>query len=150
MQTIADLATREVVTVTRDLSIQRATRLMRESNVGSLIVLNEEDDRRPVGMLTDRDVVYEVVALDLDANDVTVGDLMSLDLVTVQSDADLPSTLRLMGTEGIRRIPVIDAEGILVGIFALDDALEQLTGQLEDILLLVRRQRRPGQSSRAA
>lgn len=122
---------------------------MREANVGSVVVVEEEGGTpRPVGMLTDRDVVYEVVALDLDANEVTVGDLMSLDLITVESDADLPSTLRLMGTQGIRRIPVLDPQGELIGIFALDDALEELTGQLEDILLLIRRQRRPGQTTR--
>jgi len=150
MLTIGDLATREVVTVSRDLSIQRAARVMRDENVGSLIVVDETGSRRPVGILTDRDVVYEVVALDLDADDVTVGDLMSLDLVTVSSELDLGSALRTMGTQGIRRVPVLDAEGELEGIFSLDDALEQVTGQLEDILLLVRRQRRPGQPSRAA
>lgn len=150
MQMIGELATREVVTVTRGTSVQRAARMMREANVGSLIVVAGEKDARPVGIITDRDIVYELVALDLDADDITVGDLMSLDLVTVQHDADLSATLRVMGTQGIRRIPVLDDEGGLVGIFSLDDALQELTGQLEDILLMIRQQRRPGQGARAA
>lgn len=150
MQNIEELATREVVTVSRDTSAQRAARIMRDANVGSLIVVQGKSDPRPVGILTDRDIVYEVVALDLDSNDVTVGDLMSLDLVTVQSDADLSSTLRVMGAQGIRRVPVLDEQGSLVGIFSLDDALEELTGLLEDILLTIRRQRHPGQTHRAA
>lgn len=150
MQTMRDLATREVVTVARDTSIQRAARVMREANVGSLVIIEDDKTRTPIGILTDRDVVYEVVALDLDANDISVGDLMSMDLVTVQADADVSSTLRVMGTQGIRRVPVLDEQGDLLGIFSLDDALEELTGQLEDMLLLIRRQRRPGQSHRAA
>lgn len=150
MQNIGELATREVVTVTRDTSIQRAARLMRDANVGSLIVVNGEGGRKPVGILTDRDVVYEVVALDLEADDIAVGDLMSLELVTVPFDTTLSGTLRVMGTQGIRRVPVVDGQGDLLGIFSLDDALEELTGQLEDILLTIRRQRRPGESHRAA
>lgn len=150
MRNIAELATREVVTVSRDTTVQRAARIMRDANVGSLIVVAGKSDPRPLGILTDRDIVYEVVALDLDANDITVGDLMSLDLVTVQSDADLSSTLRVMGAQGIRRIPILDEQGGLVGIFSLDDALQELTGQLEDILLSIRRQRQPGQTHRAA
>lgn len=151
MKHIGELATPEVVTVTRDLSMQRAARVMREENVGSLIVIEESGGtRKPVGILTDRDIVFELVALDLDADDVTVGDLMSLDLVVVEETEDFSTTLRLMGEQGIRRIPVVDRDGGLVGIFALDDALELLTGQLEDILLLMRRQRRPGQTTRVA
>lgn len=151
MKSIGELSTPEVVTVTRDLSVQRAARVMREENVGSLIVVDEEGGaRKPVGILTDRDVVYELVALDLDADDVTVGDLMSLDLVIIEESEDFSATLRLMGEQGIRRVPVVDKDGNLVGIFSLDDVLELLTGQLEDILLLVRRQRRPGQKARVA
>lgn len=151
MKSIGDLSTPEVVTVTPDLSVQRAARVMREENVGSLIVVDRAGGgQKPVGILTDRDVVYELVALDLDADDVTVGDLMSLDLVIVEETEDFSATLRLMGEQGIRRVPVVDRDGNLVGIFALDDVLELLTGQLEDILLLIRRQRRPGQKARVA
>lgn len=151
MKSIGELATPEVVTVSRDLSVQRAARVMREENVGSLIVVdNANAGKKPVGILTDRDVVYELVALDLEADDVTVGDLMSLDLVLVEESEDFAATLRLMGEQGIRRVPVVNRDGGLVGIFALDDALELLTGQLEDILLLIRRQRRPGQTTRVA
>lgn len=151
MKSIGELSTPEVVTVTRDLSVQRAARVMREENVGSLIVVDEAGaGKKPVGIITDRDVVYELVALDLEADDVTVGDLMSLDLVVVEESEDFTATLRLMGEQGIRRVPVVNRDGGLVGIFAMDDALELLTGQLEDILLLIRRQRRPGQTSRVA
>ncbi len=151
MKSIGEFSTPGVVTVTRDLSVQRAARVMREENVGSLIVVGEAGGvRKPVGIITDRDIVYELVALDLDADDVTVGDLMSLDLVVVEESEDFAATLRLMGEQGIRRVPVVNRDGSLVGIFAMDDALELLTGQLEDILLLIRRQRRPGQTARVA
>lgn len=151
MARIADLATPEVVTVSREVSVKEAAALMREKNVGSVVVVEQQGGRGlPVGIITDRDVTYEVVALDLEASDVKVGDVMSLDLVTINHDTDLGAALRVMGQQGIRRLPVVDAEGALTGVFSLDDALEELTGQLEDIPLLVRRERTPGQRSRDA
>lgn len=149
MARIGDLATAEVVTVNRDMSVKRVAGLMREKNVGSVVVVEEKSGRGvPVGIVTDRDVTYEVVALDLDPSEVKVGDVMSLDLVTVNRDIDLSAALRVMGQQGIRRLPVVDGDGGLAGVFSLDDALQELTGQLEDILLLVRRERTPGQKSR--
>lgn len=151
MAGIGDLATREVVTVRRDVSVREAASLMREKNVGSVVVVESKGEHStPVGMVTDRDVAYEVVALDLDPSDVKVGDVMSLDLVTVNRDIELGAALRVMGQQGIRRLPVVDGQGYLAGVFSLDDALQELTGQLEDILLLVRRERTPGQKSRVA
>lgn len=149
MACIGDLATQDVVTVSRDISVKQAAALMRDKNVGSVVVVEEKDGGEvPVGIVTDRDVAYEVVALDLDAADVMVGDVMSLDLVTIQHDTELGAALRVMGQQGIRRLPVVNAQGRLSGVFSLDDALQELTGQLEDILLLVRRERTPGQRSR--
>lgn len=151
MTGIGDLATRDVVTVSRDMSVRQVAGLMRDRNVGSVVVVEREGERNvPVGIVTDRDVTYEVVALDLDASEISAADVMSLDLVAVKGDTDLGSALRVMGRQGIRRLPVVDGDGYLTGVFSLDDALQELTGQLEDILLLVRRERTPGQTSRAA
>jgi len=150
MASIGELATHEVVTVDGDISVKEAAAVMRERNVGSVVVVKQEagGKPKPVGMLTDRDVTYEIVALDLDAADIKAADLMSLDLVTVNRRSGMSAALRVMGQQGIRRLPVVDDDGSLVGMFSLDDALQELTGQLEDILLLVRRGRRPGQTSR--
>jgi len=149
MARIADLATREVVVVNKEMSVKEAAGLMREKNVGSVVIVEKKDGRSlPLGIVTDRDVTYEVVALDLDASDMKVGEVMSLDLVTINHDTHLGAALRVMGQQGIRRLPVVDADGYLTGVFSLDDALQELTGQLEDILLLVRRERTPGQRSR--
>lgn len=149
MARIGDLATEEVVTVNRGMSVREAAGLMRDENVGSVVVVEQNGERSlPVGIVTDRDVTYEVVALDLEPSDIKVGDVMSLDLVTVKQDIDLAAALRVMGQQGIRRLPVVDEDGYLTGVFSLDDALQELTGQLEDILLLVRRERTPGQKSR--
>lgn len=151
MMRIGEMSTREVATVVPGTSVRNAARAMRELNVGDVIVLDCRNGRRiPTGILTDRDIVYELVALDLDAGEVAVDQMMSLELITVYEDADLLEVIHLMGQEGIRRVPVVDADGDLVGIFCMDDAIEQLTSQLEDLLLLVRRQRRPGQTTRVA
>jgi CBS domain-containing protein len=149
MACIGDLATRDVVTVSENVTVRQAAGVMREKNVGSVVIVKQEGGRSlPLGIVTDRDVTYEVVALDLDASDLKVGDIMSLDLVTINRNSDLASALRVMGQQGIRRLPVVNEDGSLAGMFSLDDALQELTGQLEDILLLVRRERRPGQTSR--
>jgi len=151
MKNLSEFATREVVTVDRDTSVFDAARVMRHGDVGTVVVVEERAGRQvPLGILTDRDIVYEVVALDLEASDLTVGDIMSLDLVTMDQDSDLPGALELMGAQGIRRVPLVDGEGGLVGIFSLDDALEQVTSELENMLVLIRRQRKPGQTTRAA
>lgn len=151
MKSLSELATREVVTVEPETSVFDAARIMRQGNVGTVVIVEKKAGRQlPLGILTDRDIVYEVVALDLEASDLTVGDIMSLDLVTIDSDADLLSALELMGRQGIRRVPLVDADGGLCGIFSMDDALEQVTNELENMLVLIRRQRKPGHSTRAA
>lgn len=150
MTSIGELATREVVTVNSEMSVKDAAGVMREKNVGSVVVVKGESGREaPLGILTDRDVTYEIVALDLDAAEVNVSDVMSLDLITISEDSDPSAALRVMGREGIRRLPVVDGQGRLTGLFALDDALQEIAGQLEDILLLVRRERKPGQTARS-
>lgn len=149
MARVGDLATRDVVSVNKDMTVKDAADLMRERNVGSVVVVEQAEGRdMPVGIVTDRDVTYEVVALDLEASEIKVEDVMSLDLVTIHHDTSMGAALRVMGQQGIRRLPVVDDAGYLAGVFSLDDALQELTGQLEDILLLVRRERTPGQTSR--
>lgn len=132
---------REVVFTRRDGSIAEAARLMRAHHVGDLVVVEDQNDRRvPIGIVTDRDLVIEVLAEGVDMNDVTVGDVMSDALVTAREDDELADTVKLMRAKGVRRVPVVDRAGALVGIIAVDDLLDLLAEQVADLARLVQRE----------
>ena len=135
---VGEFCNREVVIVERDESVAESARLMREYHVGSIVVVDSADGpARPVGILTDRDIVMEFVAKNVATDEVSVGEAMSYQLVTINEDAGLFETIELMRTRGVRRVPVVDTEGALVGLVASDDALELLSEQLSDLVALV-------------
>lgn len=141
MTTVAEICNREVVVVERDASILHAARLMRDYHVGDLVVTEERSGQRvPVGMVTDRDVVIEVIAEEVALDDVTIEDIMSADVVTALETDDLLDTLKRMRTHGVRRVPVVDAQQALVGILAVDDVIEILAEELNDLARLIGRE----------
>jgi CBS domain-containing protein len=115
---------------------------MREAHVGDLIVVEENGSHRvPVGMITDRDIVVGVVAKEVtEFAKLAVGDVLLGELVIARSDEDLSDALGRMRRHGIRRIPVVDKQGNLEGIFTLDDLLAVLTHDLESVVRLLARQ----------
>jgi CBS domain-containing protein len=115
---VGDVMMPEVRSVTPDTSVQHAARLMREADVGSLPVLEGE---RVVGVVTDRDIALRVVG-DGKGPDTPVEEVASRDIVSVRPDQDLDEALRLMARHQVRRLPVLEPDGRLVGIFAQADA----------------------------
>ena len=137
-----EICNREVVIAARDTGLIEAARLMREHHVGSLVVVIERDGKRvPVGILTDRDIVVAVVAKGLDARTLTVGDAMSAGLYVVREQDGLAEVLRAMREHGVRRMPVVTANGALAGIIAIDDLLELVAEELGDFVRTVGRER---------
>lgn len=130
---IGDICNRDVVTITKDGSILEAVKLMRAHHVGDVVVTDADDASRPVGILTDRDVVVEILAEELELDAVTVGDAMSRSLVTAPRDADLFETIRFMGTKGVRRVPVLDDDGHLHGVLSIDDVVKLLATEIRFI-----------------
>jgi CBS domain-containing protein len=141
---IGELCNRDVVITQKDSSVQAAAQLMRTHHVGDLVVVEERDDRRvPIGILTDRDIVIEVIAEKVDIEAVAIEDVMSFDLITVQEDDDIFDTIELMRTKGIRRVPIVDSQGGLVGILAVDDLIDVVAEMLWDVAgLIVQEQKR--------
>jgi CBS domain-containing protein len=137
---VGTLCNREVVVTAPDTSVLEAARLMREFHVGDLVVLEAGDRRRPVGLVTDRDVTVGVVAAGLDPEAVSVGDLMTESLVSIPEDADFWDALSLMRQRGVRRLPVVNADGGLEGILTLDDALALIHEAVADLVTLVSRE----------
>lgn len=139
--TIGEICNREVVIVAREASVIEAARLMREYHVGDLVVVDESSgQRRPVGIVTDRDIVLEVVAMEVAPETLRVGDIMTPRLVTVRESEGVFETIRYMRGKGVRRVPVVDTEGRLEGIVTLDDLLALLAEELGELAKLVARE----------
>ena len=147
--TIGQICNRDTVIVRKADSIQEAAILMREQHVGSIVVVEDcGGGVKPVGILTDRDLVVEIVAAGVNAETVSVGDIMSYELLTGHEDDGLWETLQRMRGQGVRRMPVIDARGCLVGILSTDDLLELLAGELGDLVKIISRERRREEQNR--
>jgi len=132
--TAGELCSRTVVFAERDMGLVEAARLMRDHHVGALVVVDQANGKRvPVGVLTDRDIAVAVVAKEVDARTLRVGEVMSGEPITVREQDSVLDALRLMRERGVRRVPVTDAQGALVGILAADDVLEVVADQLGDL-----------------
>lgn len=144
-----ELCNRTVVTAGRDTTITDAARLMRDHHVGSIVVVDETADAVvPVGILTDRDIVVEVIAKEVATTDVTVGDTMSYALLKIGEDDSVFEAAQRMRARGVRRVPVTGASGELVGILALDDILELLSEELSLLARLTSRETEQEQQKR--
>ena len=129
--TVGEICTRSVTIAFRSTPLNGAARLMRENHVGSLVVVEETGGLRVVvGILTDRDIVTAVVAADLEPATLRTEDVMSTDLITAREAASLIDLVRSMRRKGVRRVPVVGAQGELVGLATLDDVLDVLSQEL--------------------
>ncbi len=132
--TIARICNRNVVCATRDTTVVEAANLMRHNHVGDIVIVDETDGRRtPLGIVTDRDIVVEVVAAGLDPKGIRLGDLAISRLSTVDENDSSAEVVRMMAAKGVRRLPVVDEVGALVGIVTIDDLLPQLAAQLAEL-----------------
>ena len=114
------IAKKKVVTVRPDETVVKAARLMGEKNVGSVVVV---ENRKPVGILTDRDIAIRVVAKKADINSILVKDVMTKNIVTGRDNQRVAELAKVMHENGIRRVPIVNKKGMLSGIITLDDLL---------------------------
>ena len=146
---ISEICNREVVIVQRHNTILEAAQLMRQHHIGDVVVVEERGGVRvPVGIVTDRDLVVEIMAPAIDQTVITVGDIMVTELATVKENAGLSETIEYMRAKGVRRVPVVDRGGGLVGILTLDDLLELLAEELLALAKLVGHEQKKEMMSR--
>lgn len=140
---VGEICTRDVVTVMRDETVLEAARKMRKHNVGALVVVKGHPPK-PVGVLTDRDIAIGIVAQGVDdIASLLVGDVLTIDeddVVTAFEGDSALWTAWQMREAGVRRVPVVDEEGLLVGILTMNDLLGMVTEQLNDLVALIRKQ----------
>jgi CBS domain-containing protein len=133
---VGDICDKNPVTVCRSDELTKAARLMREKHVGYLVVVERDLTdglQRPVGVLTDRDIVITVVARETNPGSLRVGDLMIQQLVTVRTIDSIEKALREMRRVGVRRLPVVGPRRELIGILSLDDVLDVLVGEPQGV-----------------
>jgi CBS domain-containing protein len=118
MKKVKDVMTVSVRTISPDANMDEAAKLMRRFRIGSLVVVKDE---KPVGIITERDLAYKIVAEG--KMNAKVGDIMSKDLKTIDKDKTIVEAAKLMAAHVIRRLPVVE-EGKLVGIITLEDIMK--------------------------
>ena len=136
---IGEICKREVVVAQRDDTVLQAAKLMRQHHVGDVMVVDDgrEGKRVPVGIVTDRDLVMEVIAPELDTNAITVGDIMVSDFASVKENTGIFESIQYMRVKGVRRLPVVDDNNTLIGIVTLDDLLGLLSEELDALVKLM-------------
>ena len=150
---VGKICKRRIITLTARTDLLAAAQLMREKHVGFLIVVEPEPQAqaqaqaqaqygRPVGVLTDRDIVISVVARGADPTLLTAGDVMNREVVMADESDSVEQALRTMRRMGVRRLPVIGSRGMLTGALSLNDILDVLAAEIGEISGAVRNEQR--------
>ncbi len=117
---VKEIMTREVCTIGKDDNLLNASKRMIEFGVGSIVII---EDGKPIGIVTEKDILYKVVARNLLPSDVKVKDIMSSPLITVDPNTSIREASDIMKKRGIRRLPVVNSNGDLIGIVTDNDIL---------------------------
>lgn len=142
---VAQLCSRNVISVRKTDELLAAARLMREHHVGYLVVIEPDfagSTARPIGVLTDRDIVVGIVARGRDLRNLIVGDVMTQNPVVVDQFDSILTAVREMRRIGVRRMPVTGSLGELIGVLSLDDVLDSLAAELQNLAGAVRNEQR--------
>lgn len=137
---LGEVCNRQVIVARADESVLDAAKLMRQYHVGDLVIVEERPEGRvPVGILTDRDIAIEVTARERDPRSLKIGTVMTRDPLVLRDEDGIARAVDLMRAKGVRRVPVVDAQGFLAGIFTVDDLIELLADEMSALPALVKR-----------
>jgi CBS domain-containing protein len=140
---VREFCSRTPAVIEPGASLREAALLMRDAHVGALVVIERKGSvARPVGVITDRDIVVAVVAVPgARPEGIRVGDVMSAQLRLAREDEGLAETVKAMSEGGVRRLPVVATDGSLFGMVTLDDVLRVLASELGSLALALGRGR---------
>ncbi len=124
----------EVVSLEANASIEKAAKVMEEKNVGCVVVVEEE---KPIGVLTDRDIVVRAISQGLDVKATQVGKVMTPEPVTLDEGLGLFEALETMKQYAVRRFPIVDSYGRLSGFFSLDDVMYLLGLEMSAVARII-------------
>lgn len=119
-----------VVAALPDTEVQEVIQMMEDQNVGSVVVV---ENKEPIGIVTDRDLVMQVLKTGKDRHSTAVGEIMTEDPVTVEEDMGFFTALRIMSEKEVRRLPIVRVDGVLVDIVTYDDMIRLLAQEINEI-----------------
>ena len=131
--TLSELCQRDILTLSAEASVQKAADLMCKQHVGALALTDPEDPVRVVGVVTDRDLVVNLLAQGRTAEEQSVGAYSSVNLVRVPGSATAHEAIQAMHHHGVRRVLVTEPDGRLMGLLSLDDLLATLADDLSGL-----------------
>lgn len=132
------LCNREVIVAEPSESVRDLAELMRDRHVGCVVVVRGAmGERVPVGIVTDRDLVLEVIAKGLHPSETPIATVMSAEPYCAEEDQDVYDVLQQMSVRGLRRVPVVNGKKVLQGIFTFDDLVEWTSARMLDLSRLV-------------
>jgi len=138
---VGAICSRETIIASPEESVLEASRLMHRYNVGSLVIVETDGKgNKPVGIVTDRDMVLKVIASELNVMEVKLKDIMSARLLLARDTDDVYETLVRMRSKVVRRMPVVNHEGYLIGILTIDDILEFFSREIGEIVSLFKKE----------
>jgi CBS domain-containing protein len=139
----------DVACCTPRSTVLEAAHLMRKKHTGDLVVVEDDEERQePLGVITDRDIVIEVLAKGLDPATTLVSSVIRTPVVVARDDEDSTQALERMRVHGVRRIPVVGSRGKLVGIVTVDDMLKRLAIETSTLIEIVSREQRQEERGR--
>jgi predicted transcriptional regulator len=136
---ILDICSKSVACVEGDETLLRVAQLMKMQHVGDVVVVKSNGNKKPIGIVTDRDIALAIAAEGLSPA-TKVSEIMSTHLVTAKNDFGISDTIKKMEAEAVRRIVVLDHNGDVCGMVSLDDMLKIIAGELSGLGHLVERQ----------
>ena len=148
---VGSVASRVVVTAPPAMPVGQAARLMRQEHTGTLVIVDPiAAPVKPLGLVSDRDLVMEVLAQKMSPDLVSIGDLLTRPLATVREDDELYYAIDSMRRNGVRRLVVVNAGGDLVGLISMDDIIGVLAEELTGLSRTIDAEVRTEQAQRAA
>ena len=144
---VRDIMTENVACCTPDAKLGDVARMMVEYDCGAIPVVESTDNRRPVGMVTDRDMVARAVAQGHNPLNMMAGEVMSSPVIAATPDMSVEAAGNLMAQNQIRRLPVVDPRGVIVGIVAQADLA--LNAPVRETAEVVKEVSQPGNSPSA-
>lgn len=137
---VAQVCTRNVITVSKEQKVSEAVRVMRQHQISDVVVVEKRNGKTiPVGILTDHDIINSSLG-DISPSNMLIRNFMSRHLITVPENAGIYEAIQIMEQNGIKRLPVVDQAGALVGIVCATDFFQILSREFASLSKLSKRQ----------
>jgi CBS domain-containing protein len=135
--TVYTVCQTNVVSVKPDATVQFVAELMKEKNIGCVVVT---ENHKPVGIITDRDIALRSASLCGEPEMALIESIMSRDISTIKKDTGIFDAIQEMKAAGVRRMPIVDSSGRLVGLLTVDDLIRLLAREMADIARIIGRE----------